>query len=655
MDPESCAALVRKGEFHDAATLAESILAGDPQCSKAWYFLGLARLLLNEHEAACLAFEQTISRLPNHSAAFHYLAIALQRLERRARASEMFQRSLALCPDVAHWWANAAANAFECRRFKDAVELAGKAISIDRTTGSAWLVRGNALFEMGDFVGAVAALERAAEQLPDREDVRAGLALAYDEVGRGNEALALLDGLVRKSPTLIEGQANYATVLLRHGYVEEAIKHFRVALGLNPERLNVWTSYLFALTHSARVSLDEGFGEHCRFGRIVERPWRDRWGGWKCDPDPERRLRVGFVSGDLRNHPLRYFIEPVWEGLEPDTFEIFAYSSCPQEDAVSEGLRGKVSSWCNVHALDDDALASRIRSDRVDILVDLSGHTTYNRLTVFARKPAPLQLTWIGYPATTGLTAIDYRFVAAPADFCRQLAPCFTEKLIALGDAVIFRPEAVLPPVTPPPVLERGQFTFGSFNRLAKVSASTIALWARVLTQVPDARLLIGAIDDERSGAKIVEALTRLGVGRDRLELRPRVGMADYLRMHAEVDLLLDTVPYAGGTTTNHALWMGVPTLSLDGGGLQQRSGSGRMRALGLDEWIAADEDDYVTKAVAAASRTEPLVRLRSTLRERLEQRAAETTGSRRVALALRAIWRRWCSGASPDFLDLSD
>ncbi|MGE3865270.1 MAG: glycosyltransferase, partial [Burkholderiaceae bacterium] len=362
---------------------------------------------------------------------------------------------------------------------------------------------------------------------------------------------------------------------------------------------------------------------------------------------PERRLRVGFVSGDLRSHAVARFIEPVWRELSPQQVELFAYMNFPGEDAVSERLRGLVSTWRNVAGVNDDALFKQIRDDGIDILFDLSGHTGYNRLPLFARKPAPVQVSWIGYPGSTGLTAIDYRLVdevvAPPGRFDRA----YSERLAYLPAASVFgRPEA-LPEPTPLPALARGRFTFGSFNRANKIGDQVIELWSRVLGSVPGSQLLIGGLAGEPACAAMRERFARHGIGAERLLLRQRMDIDAYLRLHADVDLLLDTFPFAGGTTVNFALWMGVPIVTLLGAAPPQRIGATRMAAAGLNEFIAETPQAYHDIAVDWSRRLDELAALRAELRPRVE--AASRTMPEQMARALetrmRQMWRRWCAG----------
>ncbi|HSJ39586.1 MAG TPA: glycosyltransferase, partial [Xanthobacteraceae bacterium] len=330
-----------------------------------------------------------------------------------------------------------------------------------------------------------------------------------------------------------------------------------------------------------------------------------------------------------------------------------SYDAQPAEDATSVRLRALASHWTNAAAMPDSQLGARIRADRIDILFDLSGHTAGGRLPVFARRPAPVQISWIGYPGTTGLSAIDYRLVDAIAAPPGRFDHLFTERLAYLPYMSVFDRPDNLSEVAEPPMLGAGRITFGSFNRVNKLGERTVELWARVLKRIPVSRLLIGALPDQRVAEQLRQRFGAAGIGQDRLELRPLLDLAAYLKLHDEVDILLDTLPFSSGTTANFALWMGVPTLTLAGNSLIQRLGASRMAAARLEAFIAESEDDYVDRAVDWSGRPAELARLRAGLREQMQASTIlqATELARALEGRLREMWRRWCAGLDPERL----
>lgn len=404
------------------------------------------------------------------------------------------------------------------------------------------------------------------------------------------------------------------------------------------------SALLFCLLHDAAAPVADVVAEHRRFGLHAERLWAASIPKHTNVRDPERVLRIGFVSGDLRKHPVATFLEPVLQHLQDRALRLYAYSNYPGEDEVSARLRGRFVVWRNIHALDDAAAAQLIDSDGIDILIDLSGHTSYNRLPLFARKPAPVQASWIGYPGTTGLGAVDYYFLLGDQSRYSPLQEQFVEQLVALPAVVPFQALSDAPPANRLPALLRGHLTLASFNRIGKVNDESLALWGAVMAALPDARLLLGDVSPTDTET-VLARCRRQGIDERRVTLLPRVGLQDYLRLHHEVDLLLDTFPYSGGSTTLYGLWMGVPTLTLAGPTLASRQGMANLRSVGLDAFVASDRADYIGKVVSWAARLEELDGIRAVVRPRLAGQRPGQVLADGLYTALRSIWRRWCRG----------
>ena len=365
------------------------------------------------------------------------------------------------------------------------------------------------------------------------------------------------------------------------------------------------------------------------------------------DRDPERPLRLGFVSPDLRLHPVGFFLARVLENLARPSFEVVCYGSRADRDTLSVRLAAAANEWHDVVGLDDDALADRIRGDRIDILFDLSGHTTENRLLVFARRPAPIQISWIGYVGTTGLKAMGYliadRFHVPPG---AEVHYC--ETVLRMPDGyVCYDPPAKAPPVGPLPALGRGQFTFGSFNNVAKLTNEVIALWAEIVRQVPGARLVLvsEALDGVTARDRISAAFVAAGGDRDRLELRGGTPWLEVLAAYNTIDLALDPFPYSGGLTTCEALWMGVPVITCPGETFAGRHSLSHLSNVGMTETIVADAREYVDLAVRLAADLPHLASLRAGLRARMAE-SPLCDGPRfagHLMVLLRAVWRQWC------------
>jgi len=366
--------------------------------------------------------------------------------------------------------------------------------------------------------------------------------------------------------------------------------------------------------------------------------------------DPERRLRVGYVSGDFRNHAAAYWIEPLLASLHNIDFAVICYSNSARVDAVTERIKPFADRWVECAAITDEALAERIRADGIDILVDLSSHTEGHRLLTFARQPAPIQVSWFGFPVTTGLQTIQYRLTDAVMDPPGESEGFYSEKLIRLNRFyAAFRPDPTAPDVCKGPALRNGFVTFASFNTFAKITQSMLELWASILAETPHSRMHIQAagLEYQELAGAILSVFAESGVESHRLTLRGWTGIEDYLRLGQEVDIALDPFPFNGGVTTCHALWMGLPVITMSGQSAASRVGASILGHLGLSEYVAHDPDAYREKAMALAQDLNKLSTLRTSMRNRMETSGlldGEGLASE-VEIAFRTIWRNWCAG----------
>ena len=628
-------------EFSSSATLAR--------------LLGGALLALTRFEEAREVLLLASGAHGEDALIHRMLGMALRRLGRGEEAQPAFERSLELAPENADTLLHAAVNALSLRDAALARRHGERALALQpASVGALWVVA-DAMALEGDRAQAIDLYRRAIALDPNIAELRINLGDALTRVGRPAEAVAELEHALGLRPNDAQAHLNLGTALFRLGETAAARGHFRAASDLAPERPEVHTAYLFCLAHDASVTADECFAEHRRIGGLIEAPRWHLQRPHSNDRDPERSLRVGFVSADLRDHAVAYLIEPVWQAMRGGRHQVFAYSNADAEDAVSDRLRHLTDSWVRVDRLGDEALAERIRQDRIDILFDLSGHTTGNRLPVFAMKPAPVQLTWLGSPTTNGMSTIDYRFLHRSEDGDAGHAKYFTEKVIWFPYRG-FQPERDAPPVQPLPALAARRVTFASFNKAGKIGEPVVDLWSRVLLAVPGSRMLIGAVGEPRTEERLRAQFAARGVGAERLEFRPKVPMAEYLAMHGEVDIVLDSFPYTGGTTTSHALWMGVPVLTLAGDTPQQSQSVTLLGNYGLSDWVVRSPEAYVERAKAAAGDLQALEQLRQGLRPRiaaaLQRDVAALT--QEMDTALRTMWRRWCAGLPPESFTVS-
>jgi len=546
--------------------------------------------------------------------------------------------------------------------------------------GFGWMMKGLVYDVKGEHEEALPYLKKAVELLPEQAKTHFFLGYTLQNMKRYAEAADCYRNALAVDPTYVLAINNLGVTLYKLGELEEAervlrqclalqpdspqtnitmamvmkfqdklpeeIQAYRQVLRVQPDNLVAYCNLLFCLSHDVETNAEQLFAAHLAFAAQFEAPLRPSWQAHTNNKDPDRCLKIGFVSADLYNHAVSSFLEPVLVCLSNNPgYSLFAYYNNTIEDPMMERLRSYFAGWNFVEDMDDTELASKIRADGIDILFDLSGHTAGNRLLTFARKPTPIQVSWIGYPGTTGLTAMDYflsdRFLTPPG-FEAQ----FTEKLVLLPANGIFKPSEYASPVNTLPALDNGFLTFGSFNRANKINDATLALWCLLLQAVPDARMVLVGLSEENY-VPLAKRFERNGIAQHRLTFFPRAVIGFYLRRHHLVDICLDTYPYGGGTTTFHAGWMGVPTLTVAGETLACRSGVSIMGRWGLVEFAANGIEDFVAKGIYWSQHLDDLAAIRLSMRQRFDDYGLSNTEALvdELDTAMRTMWKRWCAG----------
>lgn len=551
--------------------------------------------------------------------------------------------------------------------------------------GNAWRWLGIALHRLGRYDDAVAPLRKAAELLPEELESRTVLADTLRLKGQYAETEQVCRAILTINPEYAEAQRIFAMSLVHQGrvaegfaaarraielkpddssiystlgvlqldlgFIAEAEQNFRVALEKNPKDSISADNFLFALAHNPEIDQGTLFAEHLKFAQQHEAPVRAQWPRHVNKRSPTRKLKIGLVSGDLFRHAVASYLLPVMQHLANDpNVSLHVYNNYIMEDDYTRSLRDCADDWQQITGMPDAHLANKIRDERIDILFDLSGHTGRNRLLTFARKPAPIQVSWLGYPATTGLSAVDYYLVDRFGVPFGDAERMFSEKIVHLPANAPFQPEKSAPPVNILPAMHNGYVTFGSFNRMNKLRRDVIALWAELLHAQPSSRMLLGAIANDDDEQLLTDWFGSVGIGRERLMFRRRSSIPVYLQQHFHVDICLDTFPYTGSTTVLNSLWMGVPTLTICGDTLPSRAGATWMSHVGLESFLAADKADFVAKGVALSSDIAALAAIRSGLRERCTASAAfrPEVVAAGLSRALRIMWQRWCDDQPP-------
>jgi len=491
------------------------------------------------------------------------------------------------------------------------------------------------------FEEAVDTLERGLALRPDDPDARHDYGSSLMELSRWDEALAVVEPLARGAEDSFATQYNLANLYRQLGRVQDAIGQYRKALALSPGHLDTQGCLLFMLNYSDRHSAADIFAEHRAFGeRLAQAALppvaETRW---------PRRLRIGYLSPDFRHHAVACFIAPVLERHDRGRFEVRCYYTRAPADEVTARLRGHAEHWSDCAGLTDEAIAQRIRDDRIDILVDLAGHTSGGRVGVLAMKPAPLQVSYLGYPNTTGLASVDYRIGDAITDPAGSADALNVERLLRLPRTFLaYRPLAPAPDPGPLPLLRNGHVTFGCYNNFFKQSGTFLDTAAKLLLAIPGARLTLkgGPLYSASVADGVRARFAAAGVAPDRLVLLGwTTTYDDHLAAYRDIDIALDSFPYAGTTTTCEALSMGVPVVTLQGDRHAARVGASLLSALGLNEWVARSTDEFVSTCVRLAADVEGLKAHRAGLRERM--RASPLMDEHALTLALEdAYLKMW-------------
>ena len=494
---------------------------------------------------------------------------------------------------------------------------------------------------------AVDCAERAITAKPQFAEAKNTLGVALRALGRVTSALRAFEEAVKIKPAYVEAWYNAGNALQMLGRPTPAAECYEQALALAPALRDARSNLLLVMNYSPDFSREAIFSTYCKLAppASTAMPHFNH-------PDPNRRLKIGYVSPDFRRHPVAYFFEPVLRCHDRTNFEVYCYDCHGSGDEVTSRIRAQTDHWRDITAVADEEAAKLVAADQIDILVDLANHTRGNRLEIFARKPAPLQVTWLGMPQTTGLDTMDFRITDALVDPVGLTEAIHTEGLLRLPNgALAFDADPAWPAVNELPAARNGYITFASFNNLAKVNPAVIAVWAQILLSIPEARLLFAASgdqDDELSAA-VRTRFMRHGLAGERIEFAGRQSLTDFLRLHHQVDVALDPFPCCGVTTTLHSLWMGVPVITLEGDTPVSRGGVGILGRLSLDEFVAQSEERYIAIATRMAVDTNYLATLRRSLRGRIAASifSDPATVTRDLESAYRRIWQNWCAAAT--------
>jgi predicted O-linked N-acetylglucosamine transferase (SPINDLY family) len=635
-DPAKACALYRR-----ATELA-------PGYARAHINLGIGLEAIGDATAAITAYEQALAADPPNPAANYNLGKLLYSRGEPARAEPLLRQALESRPDfpdarLVYAYVLHAAGELDAAEAQLRHALRQRP---DDVAARAELF--HVLDAQGNLAAAATELEAVLARRPDWTQALYNYGTTLMRLGRDADAEAALRRVLAREPTFVLAYRMLGNLLHRHGRVREIIELCRTGRAGLPANFDLESFELLELNFVDDLSADEVARAHREFGARLERAFSPRIELRRERAARERRLRIGYVSSDFNYHPVGLFMLPAIEGHDRSHFEVYCYATSTKADDFTRRLSSRADAWRDAHAQSEEQLAQLVHEDRIDILVDLAGHSGVSRLGTFALQPAPVQASWLGYLNTTGLSRIQYRITDRHCDPAGLTEHLHTERLVRLPNSQwCYRPFVSVAHAPAPPLLRNGHVTFGSFNQIAKISPTTRALWAQILKEVPGSRLLVAGVADARTAEGLLGELATSGIARERITVAPFAPVEDYLRLYDSVDITLDPTPYSGGTTTCDALWMGVPVVTLPGVRPASRSAGSILTTVGLREWIAQTPEDYLRVAVGLSRDPATLISLRALLRERM--RRSPLMDEARFVLdlqqAYRGMWHAWCEG----------
>ena len=532
-----------------------------------------------------------------------------------ARAASCYREAIASNPNNAAAHNNLGLILTDQRRYDEAIAQFKQAIQLDSQSY-------NSFYMLGIIAQQRSNIDEAVDHFLQAISIRPDFPAALDYLGR---------------------------LLREQGKLQASVDCYRKASSLNPQLAATHSDLLLALQFEGSSTQAELFAEHKRFAAQFEAPLKTTRRPHANDKSPERRLKIGYVSPDFRRHSVALFVLPILTSHDQQQFEIFCYSIYPEEDALTAEIATIASHFVRCAGMSDDELAQRIRADGIDILVDLAGHTAHNRLPVFARKPAPVQVSYLGYIDTTGLSAMDYRLTHADTDPPGN-EHYYSETLIRFQDHLwwAYRPAPDLPEISPLPALANGFVTFSSNNHVSKISMAMLDTWAELLHAVPDSRLVLMGISSGIARKSFEERFASHGIDCGRLTFHGMVPLAEYRQLLLQTDISLDSFPYNGGTTTCETLWLGLPLITLTGSSFVSRMGYALLKEIGLSELAANNVAQYVRIAAELAQNLERLSALRSGLREHVAKSSLsdEDRFTRGLESAYRDMWKAYLTSS---------
>jgi predicted O-linked N-acetylglucosamine transferase (SPINDLY family) len=638
------------GRIEDSIASYRKAIDMRPDYAEAHNNMGIAFWKSGRIDDAEACYRHALQIRPNYFDAHNNLGLVCKEQGRIDDAEACYRQALLIKPDDAETHFNLGTLCQEMQRMAEAEENLRRALQIKPDHAEAHNNLGGLLKESGRMVEAEASFRRALQIRPEYADGLFNLGIVLQDMGRMDEAESYYRQALQIKPDHGGAYNNLGGIFKDIGQMEEAEACYRRALDIKQDDVFAYSNLAFTLNYNSDRSREEILAVHQNYDQRFGLPLREKWHPHNNRREPRRRLKVGYVSPDLRMHSVAFFLEPLLREHDRQSVDLYCYAEVARPDTVTIRLQRLTDHWRSTVGMSDEALARQIAEDGIDILVDLAGHSSHNRLLVFARKPAPVQVTWLGYPHSTGLLAMDYRLVDTLTDPPGDADALASEALVRLDDGFLCYAAPVdAPPPAPPPNMASGNITFGSFNNPAKLSSVTLDIWAMLLGRVPDSRLIVKGkcFVDNVSKKAFLAKLTQRGVNAERVTmLGLTTDLAAHLENYGQLDIALDPFPYNGTTTTCEALWMGVPVVTLLGDRHAGRVGASLLTQIGMTDLIANSAQSYIDIAVALAENTSRLHELRWTLRERMVASPLCTAQifARKMETAYRDMWHHYCA-----------
>lgn len=627
------------GHLDEAEGIYRNILAGKPDHAPTLHRLGCLMFHRGKMDHAMELIQQSVRINPNDFGAWHNLGEVFRTIQQHEQAAEAYQHALAQNNGFSRSRVSLGKSLFKLGRYEDALKQWLVAAEKDAANADLWFDIGTA-YQMRKMIDqAKAAFEMALKFNPRHALAWNNLGWIHQEAFALDEAAMCYTRSIESNPQFAPALSNLGMAMVDFGEIESGMQWIVKSINLEPDNQTFWSNYLYAMHFVPGVVVKDLLREH--------RWWSDRLAG-RCrqyaespnNRDPDRRLRVGFVSGDFRSHTVAGYILPLFRELDRKQVEVFCYNNTLLEDSSTVKCRELADHWVDTVGLDDDRLADRIKSDAIDILVDLSCHTAGNRLPVFARKPAPVQVSWLGYPSTTGLKAMDWRLSDGWIDPVGQHDEDYVEKTVRLKTYWAIDPMDNAAEVGESPFVQNGFVTFGCLCQSKKINGEMVRTFAEILESAPGSRMIIlGRC--KRTRERIMRGMGQLA---GRVEFMEQTGREAYFRTLGRIDVVLDTFPYNGPSTAIDALWMGAPVVSLAGVLGVGRGTQSVLNTLGQGDWVGKTREEYIKIALDLAGDRARLASLRQELRGRMLASPLTDVGAfaRDMEQAFREMWRQW-------------